>query len=206
MDRAALDHDGYLVVDRVLDDAWLARLKRAFDAAPAQENGTQHVRVDAEIPEHEAWRALESHAVVLAAARHVLGSAFHVRDLHGRNPLPGYGQQGLHTDWPNRDEGAPFFVLTALFMLDEFTAENGATRVVPGSHRSTRAIPKELAQPLAHHPHERSIVGAAGSVLLLNGHTWHSGTKNESGNTRRAAQMVIERGARRRGDRSSTAS
>jgi ectoine hydroxylase-related dioxygenase (phytanoyl-CoA dioxygenase family) len=190
----ALDRDGFVLVPDALDRGWVERLRRAFDDAPSQENGTQHVRLSPETPEREAWRALETHPAIVAAATHVLAAPFRVRDLHGRNPLPGFGQQGLHADAPPRSEGAPYAITTALWMIDDFTEENGATRIVPGSHLVTRPIPKSLAQPLARHPEERVVTGLAGSVLILNGHTWHAGRKNETRGPRRAGQMVIARG------------
>jgi ectoine hydroxylase-related dioxygenase (phytanoyl-CoA dioxygenase family) len=186
---AALDDDGYVVIANALDTALVVRLRRAFE--DAQESATQHVRLDEHTPERDAWKELEEHAAVCAAARHVLGRPFRVRDIHGRNPLPGFGQQGLHSDWPPRLAEEPFSVVTAIFMFDDFTESNGATRVVPGSHRFTGAIPKSLGQPLSHHASERIITGSAGSVLVMNGHVWHSGRKNESTASRRAAQMVI---------------
>jgi ectoine hydroxylase-related dioxygenase (phytanoyl-CoA dioxygenase family) len=191
---AALDRDGFTVVPGALDAAWLERLRLAFSHAPAQRDGTQHVALAADTPELAAWTALKEHPVVLAAAQHVLGPSFHVRDLHGRNPLPGFGQQGLHADWMERADGAQFFVVTAIWMIDAFTTDNGATRLVPGTHRLPRAVPKSLAQPSSVHPEERVATGDAGSVLVFNGHTWHAGRRNQSGGPRRAGQMVIQRG------------
>jgi len=191
-ERAALDRDGFLVVAGALDAAWVARLARAFEAAPAQADGTQHVVLSDATPERDAWRQLESHPVAIAAAMYALGGEVRVRDLHGRNPLPGYGQQGLHADWPPRGASDPAFAFTAIWMLDDFTPSNGATRVVPGTHLLRTPIPKSLAQPLAHHPDEQLVTGRAGSVLFFNGHLWHSGTRNESGSRRRAVQMTIE--------------
>jgi ectoine hydroxylase-related dioxygenase (phytanoyl-CoA dioxygenase family) len=187
----ALDADGFVVVPRALDAEWLERLALAFDGAPAPSNGTRHVALSTATVEFEAWRALERHPVALAAAEHVLGGSFRVRDLHGRSPLPGFGQQGLHSDGLPRAGKAPYFVVTALFMIDAFSAENGATRVVPGSHRRPGPVPRSYAQPLAVHTEERIIAAAAGSVLLLNGHVWHSGRRNSSASPRRAAQMVM---------------
>ena len=189
--RGALDRDGFLVVPGALDAEWVARLARAFEAAPAQADGTQHVVLSEATPERDAWRRLESHPVVVAAAMYVLGGPVRVRDLHGRNPLPGYGQQGLHADSVARAAGDPYSVVTALWMIDGFTADNGATRVVPGSHRLTRPPPPSFAQPLARHPDERVITGGPGSVLVFNGHLWHSGRRNTSAGPRRAGQMVI---------------
>jgi len=189
--KDALDRDGFLVAAGALDAGWLARLARAFESAPPQADGTQHVVLSDATPERDAWRRLESHPVVVAAAAHVLGGPIRVRDLHGRNPLPGYGQQGLHADAMPRAAGDPYAVVTALWMIDAFTEDNGGTRVVPGSHRLTRPPPPSFAQPLAHHPDERVITGAAGSVLVFNGHLWHSGRRNSSTGPRRAGQMVI---------------
>jgi ectoine hydroxylase-related dioxygenase (phytanoyl-CoA dioxygenase family) len=192
--RARLDRDGYVVVPAALDAAWLARLRRAFEYAPAQTSGTQHIEVTAATPEVESWRALGEHPVLLAAAEHVLARPFHLGGMHGRNPLPGFGQQGLHADWTRAPDNA-YVVLTAIWMLDDFTAQNGATRVVPGSHLITSPLPKSLAQPLAHHRDETLVVGRAGTVLILNGYLWHSGRLNASAGPRRAVQLSLMRGA-----------
>jgi ectoine hydroxylase-related dioxygenase (phytanoyl-CoA dioxygenase family) len=192
---SSLDHDGFVVVAAALDRAWVDRLRRAFEGAAAHLQGTQHVEVALDAPDHASWKALYDHPAIVATAERILGRPFRVRDLHGRNPLPGFGQQGLHADWMPRVSVEPYFVVTAIWMLDDFTRENGATRVVPGSHRLVRPIPRDLGQPEAVHPSEVVVTGAAGSVLLFNGHTWHSGRRNASSGPRRAAQMVLVRGA-----------
>jgi ectoine hydroxylase-related dioxygenase (phytanoyl-CoA dioxygenase family) len=189
-DITALDSRGYVVLPQALAPDHVARLRRAFDTQPPS-HGTQHIVVTEATPEHASWRALERHPSVLAAAAHVLGREFLVRDSHGRNPLPGFGQQGLHADWKPRRATEPFYVVTALFMLDDFTVENGATRVVPGSDRLAQPVPKSVGQPLAHHPEEVVVTGSAGSVLVFNGHLWHSGRRNTGRGPRRAVQMII---------------
>jgi len=188
---SALDHDGYVVLVDALDQKWVTRLRRAFEGLPIQASGTQHVEIVDATPEVESWRALKCHPALVAAAEHVLGGSHRVVDIHGRNPLPGFGQQGLHTDAVPRAPGDPYSVFTALWMLDDFTVENGATRVVPGSHLHPRPIAKALAQPLAQHPNEIIPIGRAGSVLMLNGHLLHSGRRNDSKGPRRAVQMVV---------------
>lgn len=191
--RDALDRDGFIIVPAALDDDWVARLRRAFEAAPVQASGTQHVTITDATPEVDSWRVLERHPLLIAGVTHVLGPAHRVADIHGRNPLPGFGQQGLHPDDVARAPGDPYTVFTALWMLDDFTAENGATRVVPRTHVSPRPPPKSLGQPLAHHPDEHIAVGRAGSVLMMNGHLWHSGRRNDSKGPRRSVQMVVRR-------------
>lgn len=189
--RAALARDGFVLVPGALGAADVARLRRAFEGAADDERGTQHVRIDAATLERAAWEALGAHPLLEVAAAEVLGAMFRVRDVHGRNPRPGHGEQGLHTDAQPRPAEAPFQVLTALWLLDPFEARNGATRVVSGSHRIPGAVPRRYAQPDARHPDEQVVTGPAGSVLLLNGHLWHSGRRNESAGPRRIAQMVV---------------
>ncbi len=194
--RAALDRDGYVVVPGALDPRSVEQLRLAFEHAP-QQSGTQHVEVTADLPGYAAWQALATHPALIEAADHVLARAYEAPQVHGRNPLPGFGLQGLHTDWIPRAQGEPYYVVTAICMLDPFAADNGATRVVPGSHLVMRPLPKPLAQPNAHHPAERTVTGTAGSLLVFNGHLWHAGQRNDSTRPRRAAQLVvIAKGAR----------
>jgi len=189
----ALERDGYVVIPGALDGAWMDRLRCGFDHAPAQASGTQHVEVNDDTPEVESWRALEQHSALMAAAENLMTRPYCLNGLHGRNPLPGFGQQGLHADCLRGREN-DCILITALWMLDDFTLENGSTRVVPGSHRITRPISKAYAQPLARHPDEKIIIGSAGSVLLFNGYLWHSGRRNDSNRPRRAVQMGLRRG------------
>jgi ectoine hydroxylase-related dioxygenase (phytanoyl-CoA dioxygenase family) len=190
--QQALDRDGYAVVPGALDLEWVGRLRCAFDHAPAQSGGTQHVEITDETPEAESWRALEYHPVLKAAADHLLSRTFRIGGMHGRNPLPGFGQQGLHSDCLRWQEDK-CILITALWMIDDFTPDNGATRVVPGSHRITRPLSRDLTQPLARHRDEKIIVGSAGSVLIFNGYLWHSGRRNNSNGPRRAVQMGLRR-------------
>ncbi len=192
----SLDHDGYVVMTGVIDAAWLARLRAAFESGAAandhkpvvKESGTRHID---NLVNKEAFDAVYTHPRVLAAAHHVLGCPFRLGQLHGRDPLPGYGQQGLHADWTARSKGEPYHIVTAIWMLDDFTESNGATRLVPGTHRLLSPPSKSFADPASRHAEQKIIVGAAGSVLVFNGHLWHSGTRNESSHSRRALQCAF---------------
>ena len=141
----ALDRDGFALVPGVLDDRWVERLRRAFEHVPVQSGGTQHVELTDETPELETWRELEHHPVLKTAAEHLLSQPNCLGGMHGRNPLPGFGQQGLHTDCL-RGQGNECILITALWMLDDFTPENGATRVVPGSHRIARPLASKVVR------------------------------------------------------------
>jgi ectoine hydroxylase-related dioxygenase (phytanoyl-CoA dioxygenase family) len=106
--------------------------------------------------------------------------------------LPGFGQQGLHMDCVDSGPSTPFQVVTAFGLIDDFTPDNGATRLVPGSHRARRAPPKSFADPASRHPDQVVVTAPAGSVLVFNGHIWHGGTCNRTGGVhRRAVQYAF---------------
>src|SRR5207249_11088865 len=94
-----------------------------------------------------AFDGVYTHPKVLAAVYHVLRCSFRVYQLSGRDPLQGYGQQGLHADWVPRAPSEPFRIVTAIWPLDDFTPNNGATRLVPGTHRLLTPPPKKMAAP-----------------------------------------------------------
>jgi ectoine hydroxylase-related dioxygenase (phytanoyl-CoA dioxygenase family) len=193
-EQVALDRHGYLVFPDVIDAAWLDRLRAAFEraageggqAAQVQQSGTRHV--DNLANKDAAFDGVYTHPKVLAAVYHVLHCSFRVFQLSGRDPLPGYGQQGLHTDWLPRGASEAFSVVTALWLLDDFTPNNGATRLIPGSHLLPRPLPKPMTAPASRHPNQTLILAKAGSVLVFNGHLWHSGTRNETNRPRRVLQ------------------
>jgi ectoine hydroxylase-related dioxygenase (phytanoyl-CoA dioxygenase family) len=71
-------------------------------------------------------------------------------------------------------------------MLDDFTPDNGATRMIPGSHRWGTRPQDVLEDPLAPHPEEVLLTGQAGSIAVMNAHMWHGGTANRTAAPRRA--------------------
>ena len=74
-----------------------------------------------------------------------------------------------------------------IMMIDEFDAENGATRFVPGSHLQSDD-PDTL--PNRHDAHAEQVLacGPAGSLVIFNGSVWHSHTANRSARRRRSLQ------------------
>jgi len=194
-EKESFDKLGYVVLPDIIDAGWLTRLRTAFEravdkkhtATDGKRTGTRHA--SDLIQKDEAFDGVLTHAKILAAVHHALRRSFKVLALGGRDPLPGYGLQALHTDWyPRMSSSEPFSVVTALWLLDDFIENNGATRLIPGSHLWLKPLPKPLQQPEAKHPEERFIIAKAGSALVFNGHLWHSGARNESNRSRRVIQ------------------
>jgi ectoine hydroxylase-related dioxygenase (phytanoyl-CoA dioxygenase family) len=117
----------------------------------------------------------------------VLGDAFKVSSLNARSADPGSDAgQPLHVDMGAVPDERGYWVCNTVWMLDEFTTENGATRLVPGSHRWGTRPQDVLADPMAPHPDEVLLTGPAGSIAIMNAHLWHGGTANRSGAARLA--------------------
>lgn len=194
--QRALDEEGYLLIPELLSRQALERARAAFEKAMAKEEkpastrretGTRHAE---DLLDQEPWfHELAQHPKVLACSQHVLQRPFRLLFFTGRDPLPGFGQQGLHTDWQPRHPKEAFQVVTALWILDDFTEQNGATRLIPKSHRWPRLLPKTQQRPNARHPDQRLVCTPAASVLIFNGHLWHSGTCNRSTGPRRVLQQ-----------------
>ncbi len=202
-ERAELDRSGYIVRRDLIDHGWLEALRRAFDevmpaALPEEgrQTGTRHV--EDLVRKNRAFARVAMEPTALAAAHHVLKRPFQVVQLSGRDPLPGYGQQGLHQDWMPRRGADPFSIVTSIWLLDDFTETNGATRLIPGSHLDPKPLPKSMRAPEARHRDEMSVLASAGAVLIFNGHLWHSGTSNRSRRLRRVlqCQFVVKESAR----------
>ncbi len=154
-----------------------------------------------ELVEHELYTAL---------VEHLIGPGFLTSCVDAQIQHPGAGTMPLHTDqwWmpqpvlptePNpkssgfaRAQGscldpspanrpiAPAAAVNAMWMITEFTEDNGATRVVPGSHLSGR-------EPDASVPHKILSVpatGPAGTAFVFDARLWHGAAPNTTNESR----------------------
>ncbi len=129
------------------------------------------------------FHTLIDHPRTLPVIEYVLGENIILGSLNARIVRPGDPQQGLHSDIRadllNMD--SPVMVNT-VWLLDDFTVENGGTHIVPGSHKSGLAGPPEGMD--VKHVHQ--LVAPAGSVLVFNGQCWHGGGANHTDTKRHA--------------------
>lgn len=125
--------------------------------------------------------ALEVMGSLLQAGSYLNSEPFVMLNESARSPLPGSKGQQLHMD--SNFPGSPYALFAiALWMLDDFTPENGATRVVPGSHRFLT-----YAENGKKYDSEVSVCAPAGSLLVYNASLWHGGGDKTSEGTRWAA-------------------
>lgn len=127
-----------------------------------------------------------THPRLLAAISFVLGEEIKLSSLNYRAAKPGLGEQKLHADWHESVSEGDFKVCNSIWLIDDFTPENGATRVVPGTHKKGDLPQDVLEDPWAPHPDEVLCTAPAGTVFVVNSHTWHGGTTNRTNQYRRS--------------------
>ncbi|MEM6804034.1 MAG: phytanoyl-CoA dioxygenase family protein [Bacteroidota bacterium] len=132
-----------------------------------------------------------THPRVLAAMYHVLGEEFKLSSLNYRAAKAGKGLQKLHVDWHEAVEPDNYKVCNSIWLLDDFSIANGATRIVPGSHLWGKTPQENMSDPFQPHPDEIIIEAEAGSVFIFNSHSWHGGTNNASNKSRRAVHSYF---------------
>lgn len=124
---------------------------------------------------------------VLEGVAHVLGPEFKLSSLNVRSANPHNGiAQPLHADMGAVADERGYWVCNTVWLLDDFTPDNGALRVVPGSHKWGKLPQEVVADPAAPYPGEELVTGSAGDVFVMNAHVWHGGTANRTSNHRRA--------------------
>ena len=134
----------------------------------------------------EIFDIFYTHPRVLAAIAHVLGRDIKLSSLNYRAAKPGMGLQKLHVDWHETVQPGDYKVCNSIWLLDDFTRENGATRIVPETHRSGVLPQEALKDPELPHPDELIIEAPAGTVFIFNSHAWHGGTTNRTQQYRRS--------------------
>lgn len=113
-----------------------------------------------------------------AVVTEILGASYRRDVVAYRSPQPSFGGQKLHADGPSKLTSGSDTVATAIIPLTTFTKDNGATRLIPGSHH--RPDLQRQSGSLEDHPDQIFLTGAAGTAFVFSGHVLHSGTTNDS--------------------------
>jgi ectoine hydroxylase-related dioxygenase (phytanoyl-CoA dioxygenase family) len=194
--RARLDEDGFLALPGALRDSEVALLREKFDELSALEGDRAGTEVHQEagtarlanlVDKDPLFDLCWNNPLQLAAVAHVLSwHEFKLSSLNARAALPGHGLQNLHADWGQGVQPGNYQVCNSIWMLDDFTPDNGATRAIPGSHRRGHRVKDEIDDPMAPHPDEMLLTGPAGTCVVFNSHVWHGGTVNKTNTPRRA--------------------
>lgn len=182
-----LQRDGYTIVEDVFDAALMRQVRAEVEPLFAHDGGRNAFegfntrRLYSPLNETDALDAFAEHPVALGLLDRVFEPNYLLSQLQVIDIAPGEAAQALHHDdafypWPRP---RPPLGAATIIAIDDFTADNGATVVIPGSHDwpdrpptaddLTRAIP---------------AVMPAGSMLFFLGTTWHGGGQNRTDRSR----------------------
>jgi ectoine hydroxylase-related dioxygenase (phytanoyl-CoA dioxygenase family) len=181
-EKASLDERGYVFLHGMVTRGQAERMLAEMHAIFARERiGQEGGQADCAQLQNksDAYDICVTHPRLLAAVYHVLRADFVSQGVHSRPNPPGKGQQGLHQDGGMTTPGR-YETCNSIWPLADFTVENGATRVVPGSHREGKEPSGSPEQLLGPHPQEVRLIAPVGSVAVFNGQLWHSAMPNHS--------------------------
>jgi ectoine hydroxylase-related dioxygenase (phytanoyl-CoA dioxygenase family) len=137
----------------------------------------------------EAFLALAAHPALLAICRELLGEYIILMQQNGVINPSGqrHTQVAYHRDLPYQHfvSSRPLAV-SALFCIDPFTTETGATTMIPGSHRMEQFPSDAVAAEL-----DTSVSAEAGSFIVFDSMVFHRAGENRSGRPRRAVNQVF---------------
>jgi ectoine hydroxylase-related dioxygenase (phytanoyl-CoA dioxygenase family) len=199
---------------RLVEQAAAERALGAINRDPAEDEANVNQWVYMLINKGRAFRDTLLHPVAHDIPRHVLGSDYLLSSFTAHITHPGGTLMPMHTDqwWMpppvapggdhtragaiDRSDGrgtvplasnaaiSPPVVVNIMWMINDFTEANGATRIVPRSHLS--GIEPDSAVP--HRMESIPAAAPAGTALVWEGRTWHSAGLNVSNGSRLGIQ------------------
>ena len=200
-EQRQLDELGYLVLPNFVQPPLLDELRNRVEMLWTEEGdeaGTEFrsepgTRRLANLVDKGAMFAdLVSTPKILECIEHVIGPRYKLSSLNARSTNPRNGEsQPWHADAGAIADERGYWVCNSVWMLDDFTEDNGATRMIPRSHTWRRLPEPGNARSL---PDEALVTGKAGTVVIMNAHMWHGGTANRTDRCRRALHAFYTRG------------
>jgi ectoine hydroxylase-related dioxygenase (phytanoyl-CoA dioxygenase family) len=198
--RDALLSEGLCLVTDVLSTAALTRARAALYRATDEDRrgaATRRFGLDQDDGNRRVWNLLNRDPIfadlaeqplALELVRAVLGWPALLSNISGNITGPGSTSGVLHADqifvptpWPERPQG-----VNIAWCIDDFTVANGATQVVPGSHRWNH--PPTAVEPTLP---LQSVVAPAGSLLAFDSRIWHRTGANTSAAAHRGAVFAF---------------
>jgi ectoine hydroxylase-related dioxygenase (phytanoyl-CoA dioxygenase family) len=182
-----IERDGYVILPRLLTASERAEL--AHDLAPWEEarpygrndfEGERSKRVYSLAAKGDRFLALAEHPDVVALLDRLLLPNWLLSTMQSIRLYPGETEQAWHPDdlfYPVPRPHARLAV-SVIWAIEDFTADNGATELIPGSHRWGDERPDDAPRRTAQ------AIMPAGSALIFDAAVWHRGGANRSDGTR----------------------
>ena len=188
-----LDELGYLVLPDLLPAPPVAALRDRVEALWTAEGDDAGSEFRLEPGTRRLANLVDKGAIfaelivmpeILKCIAQVIGPEFKLSSFNARSTNPHNNDaQPWHADAGAVADARGYRVRNTIWMLDDFTPENGATRMLSRSHTWGRLPEPGFKDPL---PDEELLCGKAGTVVVMNTHMWHGGTANRTDRCRRA--------------------
>ena len=189
-----IDEVGYTILEDVIDAKAvtallndLLRLERELSIEPADNafEGARTWRAYNLLEHGRLWEAIPVNPLLLPVVEGVLDAGCLVSSLSSIAIGPGETPQPIHADDQLLPIGKPHVatVCNSMWALTDFTEANGATRIIPGSHKADHS--PEFGKEYDSIPAEMK----SGSVLVWHGSLWHGGGANTTSERRVGVAM-----------------
>ena len=186
-DVRKLEDDGYVVIESLLNDEEIAEIKAALLPLLGHTGRNAFEGVNTQrlygVPEKtRATDRLIEHPRILALLDRMFLPNYLLSQCQAINIMPGEEAQYLHSDdgFYRVPRPRPPLGAATVWAIEDFTEENGATVVVPGSHTwPDGRMPGDGDRKV-------KAVMPAGSVIFYPGTLWHGGGANLSATPRLA--------------------
>ncbi|MEP2101570.1 MAG: phytanoyl-CoA dioxygenase family protein [Parasphingorhabdus sp.] len=199
--------DGYVIFPGIMPADQIAEQSAALEPFIEADirgrnvfEGVQSNRIYAMLGKDPVFADLITHPLQLAFAERELGATCLLSACLAINLHPGETVQPWHMDDDHCRQKMPRKALgvSTFWTIDPMTEENGATEVIPGSHKWGPVKP-EGANESSHfsnkslldgdgdpgaHPEAIKAVMPAGSLMIAKGNLWHRGGANRSDSSR----------------------
>ena len=199
--------EGYLVFEKVLDNDQVQRTREALEPLLEQDvtgrndfEGAKSNRIYAMLNKSPVFAELITHPLLLGWAEAEMGKSCLLSACLAIQLKPGESVQPWHTDDAHLQIPRPraAYGLSAFWAIDETTAENGATEIIPGSHKwSGESIvgslndadlmgidPDHGAADAGAHADAIKVLLHPGDLMIAKGTLWHRGGANNSDKSR----------------------
>ncbi len=184
--KADLDRLGVARIADALSPAEVAALRARLEAQAEAERAAGLASMDGGGVNQRVWNLpskgrefvdLLTKPLVAEVVGHVLEGEYTVSSHTANIAGPGGSAMVLHSDQGYSPLSTPYaLAVNIMWMLEDFTEENGATRVVPGSHLIAREPSRSDAVATV------AGVGPVGSALVFDGRIWHGTGANTTAN------------------------
>lgn len=184
-----VDEQGYIILENILEPEVVESIRKESEPFLTHEGRTEFEghktrRIYSVIEKTFSCNPIVEHPLILACLDRLLAPNYLLSQLQVIDVLPGEIRQPLHHDdgfYPVPRPRKPFGA-ACIWALDDFTADNGATLVYPGSHKWGDVSPADIdvADMVP-------AVMPSGSAVFFLGTTWHCAGANNTDASRLAA-------------------